>query len=95
MTMLKPDIIKSMTTKTDLTQDKCRAALEAFLSIVEENIIKGNEVKISGFGTFATSERSARKSRNPKSGEDIEVPAKIMPKFTFSRKFKEDTVVTL
>lgn len=93
--MLKLDIIKSMATKTDLTQDKCRDALDAFLSIIKENIADGNEVKIAGFGTFGTSERSARKSRNPKTGVEIEVPAKIVPKFTFGRKFKEESVVTL
>jgi DNA-binding protein HU-beta len=50
---------------------------------------KREEVFLSGFGTFSIVKRKARKGRNPKTGEAIRIPARVLPKFKPARAFKE------
>ncbi len=50
---------------------------------------KGERVTIVGFGTFTVSERKERKGRNPKTGAEMVIPAKKMPKFLVGKSFKE------
>jgi DNA-binding protein HU-beta len=52
--------------------------------------VKSNDtVSIIGFGTFALSERAARKGRNPKTGEEIQIKASKSPKFKAGKAFKD------
>jgi DNA-binding protein HU-beta len=61
---------------------------------VFEDIVKalrnGDKVNISGFGTFAVSERKARTGRNPKTGESIEIPASKSAKFKAGKALKDE-----
>lgn len=56
--------------------------LNAFTEIVTETLQEGDKIQITGFGTFETRERAARKGRNPRHPEqEIEIPATITPVF--------------
>jgi len=57
--------------------------------IVGNEIKRGRKVQITGFGTFSTSKRKARKGRNPKTGEPIKVAAMTLPKFSAGRALKD------
>ena len=63
--------------------------LAAYEETVLETLKKGERVTIVGFGTFTVNERKERKGRNPKTGEDMIIPAKKMPKFVVGKAFKE------
>ncbi|WP_294707101.1 HU family DNA-binding protein [uncultured Fusobacterium sp.] len=53
----------------------------AFLAVLEEGLVKGEEITFLGFGKFEVTERAARTCRNPQTGEEMTVEAKKVVKF--------------
>lgn len=56
--------------------------LDAAIEEIQATLAKGDEVSITGFGKFSTTERAARTGRNPQTGESIKIAASTLPKFT-------------
>lgn len=79
--MNKTDLVNSIAKETGLSKTKSNEVVDAFVNAVSESLKNGEKVTLVGFGTFATTERSARKGRNPKSGEIIDIPAKTVARF--------------
>jgi DNA-binding protein HU-beta len=79
--MNKADLVNSISQKTGLTKTKTNEVIDAFVESVTESLKDGNKVTLVNFGTFNTSKRDARKGRNPKTGETIEIPAKRVARF--------------
>jgi len=79
--MNKADLVNSISEKTGLSKVKSNEVLDAFVESVTESLRTGEKVTLVNFGTFNTSERGARKGRNPKTGETIEIPAKRVARF--------------
>jgi integration host factor subunit beta len=59
-----------------------------FLETVAIALAEGKHLEIRGFGTFKVRERRARRARNPRSGEEVLVPAKLVPVFKPSKELK-------
>ncbi len=87
--MTKQDLVSKIAQDADLTKSKAEAALNAFINAVKESLAKGENVSLVGFGTFAVSERAARKGRNPQTGAVIEIPARKVPVFRAGKGLKE------
>lgn len=85
----KGELIDAVAGKTDMSKKDVASVLEAILDKVTEEIRKGNKVTITGFGTFKTSKRSARKGRNPQTGETIQIAASTVPKFSAGKALKD------
>ncbi len=70
-----------------------KAVAEKALNAIKDSIIKAltsrQKVTILGFGTFYVSERPARKGRNPKTGEPIDIPSTAVPKFKPGKALKD------
>lgn len=87
--MNKTDLIKALSESLGTTRVHAADILDAIFG--ENGIILGNltdvgdKVRVTGFGVFEVKERKARKARNPKTGETISVPAKVVRKFHFLR----------
>jgi nucleoid DNA-binding protein len=64
-------------------------AVDAFPGAVKKALKKGDKVAFAGFGTFSVVKRSARKGRNPQTGEALKIAAKKVPKFTTGKTLKE------
>lgn len=79
--MNKADLVNSISEQTGLTKTKSNQVVDAMTTIIADALAKGDKVTLVGFGSFTTSERSARKGRNPKTGEVIEIPSKRVAKF--------------
>ena len=79
--MNKADLVNSISEKTGLTKSKTNEVIDAFVSSITESLKNGEKVTLVGFGTFATTKKEARKGRNPKTGETIEIPSKTVAKF--------------
>lgn len=79
--MNKTDMINAMAAKTGLSKKDSEASLNAFIEVVTDGIAKGEKIQLVGFGTFEVSERSARTGRNPQTGKEITIPAKMSPRF--------------
>ena len=79
--MSKADLVNSLAQKTGLTKTKSNEVIDAIVSSISEALKSGDKVTLVGFGTFTTTQRDARKGRNPKTGETLEIPAKRVAKF--------------
>lgn len=86
-------------TKAELVEDVARAAeltkkdAERLVEIVFESIINtlnhGEKIELRGFGSFRVRERGARRGRNPKTGDPVDIPAKRVPYFKPGKELKE------
>ena len=71
------------------TKKQAQMALEAVFDAVVKTLGRGEEVAISGFGTFRVVKRAARMGVNPKTGEKIQIKASTKPKFRAGKLLKE------
>jgi DNA-binding protein HU-beta len=79
--MNKADLVNSIAKQTGLSKSKSSEVIDTFVSVVSESLSKGEKVTLVGFGTFTTSRREARRGRNPKTGEVINISAKTVARF--------------
>ncbi|MBP7509209.1 MAG: HU family DNA-binding protein [Prolixibacteraceae bacterium] len=86
--MKKADLVNELAKFTS-TKKESVMAVEIMLNLIKKTLKKREEVFLSGFGTFSIVKRKARKGRNPKTGEAIRIPARVLPKFKPARAFKE------
>ena len=87
--MNKTELVTAIAEKADITKKQAEAAVKAFTDVVMNEVADGGEVALVGFGTFKQGERSARKGRNPQTGDPIEIPATTVPKFKAGKAFKD------
>ena len=87
--MNKSELIDAMSKEAGLTKKDTEAALKAFTKVVSEELTKGSNVSLVGFGTFDVGTRAARKGRNPKTGEEIEIKASKSPKFKAGKALRD------
>lgn len=87
--MNKADLITSMAEKSGLTKKDAEKALKSFIDSVEETMEKGEKVQLVGFGTFEVRTRGERKGRNPRTMEEIAIPASKAPVFKAGKEFKD------
>jgi DNA-binding protein HU-beta len=87
----KSELITSIAEKSGLTKKDAEKALKAFTESVQETLAGNDKVQLVGFGTFEVRARGERKGRNPKTMEDITIPASKAPVFKAGKELK-DTV---
>lgn len=87
--MNKADLITSMAEKSGLTKKDAEKALKSFIESVDEALAKDDKVQLVGFGTFEVKARAERKGRNPKTLEEITIPASKVPVFKAGKELKE------
>ncbi len=71
------------------TKAMAEKAVEAVFDTIVKTMSRGEEVAITGFGTFRVMKRAARQGRNPKTGETIQIAASTKPKFRAGKLLKE------
>lgn len=71
------------------TKAESERAVEAVFDTIVKTLSRGEEVAITGFGTFRVAKRAARMGRNPKTGESIQIKASVKPKFRAGKVLKE------
>ncbi|MGI8943160.1 MAG: integration host factor subunit beta [Qipengyuania sp.] len=64
-----------------LRADEVEQVVDIFFEEIAERLAEGGRVELRGFGAFSTRQREARKGRNPRTGEAVDVPAKNVPYF--------------
>ncbi len=87
--MNKSELIKAMATQSGLTQSQAENALNALCVTVCNELGKGGEVAIVGFGGWSVAERAERVRRNPKTGETMTIAAHRVPKFKAGKSLKD------
>jgi DNA-binding protein HU-beta len=88
--MTKADLIESVAAKLDLPKGQAERAVNLVFDDIVKALRNGDKINISGFGTFAVSERKARTGRNPKTGESIDIPASKSAKFKAGKSLKDE-----
>jgi nucleoid DNA-binding protein len=86
--MTKNELVQVISEKTGIKKDVVKNVLEEINLAIIKSLKKGDFVKISGFGTFYTMDTKAKKARNPKSGEVVEIPSRKLTKFRASKNIK-------
>lgn len=84
----KSEFIASVAEKTGFTKAESEEALAAVLETIAEQMTLAKKVTLVGFGTFQAKARAARKGRNPRTGEEIDIPASKAPTFTAAKALK-------
>ncbi len=87
--MNKAELISAVAQQSGLTKKDSEAAIDAFISVVEDTLSKQEKVVLVGFGTFEVKERAARKGRNPQTKEEIMIPASKAPVFKAGKALKD------
>lgn len=71
------------------TKAAAQRVVEAVFEAITQTMGRGEDVAITGFGTFRVAKSAARQGRNPKTGESISIPASVKPKFRAGKVLKE------
>jgi DNA-binding protein HU-beta len=87
--MNKKELINTIAEKAQLKKKDATLFVEAFVDVVTESLIDGEDVRLIGFGTFKTVERAERNGYNPLNGEKIIIAAKKAPVFKAGKELKD------
>jgi DNA-binding protein HU-beta len=88
--MTKTDMVDVVAKKADITKKAAAAALDALIELITKDLKKGNNVVLTGFGTFRVSKRAARTGVNPRNPkEKIKIPAMKVAAFKVGKALKE------
>ena len=87
--MNKNDLVSAVAEASGLTKTDAAKAVEATFEAVTNALKKGDEVRLVGFGTFAVAKRKASTGRNPRTGEEMKIPASNQPKFKAGKALKD------
>lgn len=87
--MNKTQLASAIAKKSGLSNKDCVAVINAFMDVVKESLQNGDSVSLIGFGTFSVKDRAARKGFNPKTKEEIDIPASKAPAFKAGKVLKD------
>ena len=87
--MTKADLIEEVAAIGGLSKKSSAQVVNTFFGSIVESLRHGDKVELRGFGTFKLRRRKSRIGRNPKTGEQVRVPAKIVPFFKPGKDLRE------
>ncbi|MDG2002463.1 MAG: integration host factor subunit beta [Novosphingobium sp.] len=80
--MIRSELLQALAKENpELRSEDVERALDTFFDEIAERLAQGGRVELRGFGAFSTRQRDARKGRNPRTGESVDVPEKRVPYF--------------
>jgi len=85
----KMDLIAEVAEATELPKAKSAEVVDAVFAAIEGALKKQEEVRLVGFGSFATAKRKASKGRNPRTGEEIKIAASTSVRFKAGKALKD------
>lgn len=87
--MNKMEFIEALANKTGMSKSDAEKAVNGFVEVVMSQLKSGQEVNITGFGSYSVTERAARQGVNPKTGQRIQIAATKSPKFKAGKGLKD------
>ena len=87
--MNKTELIAAVAEKAGMTKKDAERVVNATVEAITESLVKGEKVSVSGFGIFEVKTREARIGRNPRTKEEIKIPATKLPAFKASKTLKD------
>jgi nucleoid DNA-binding protein len=86
--MNRADIVETVADAIGLTRAEVSAVFESALKLIEQDLARGGTVELRRFGTFKCVQRAARQAVNPRTGQPVKVPARVIPTFKPSPKLR-------
>ena len=87
--MNKAELINAVSEKSGLSKRDSELAVSAAIDVITDCLSQGDKVQLVGFGAFEVRERAQRKGRNPKTKEEIDIPATKVPVFKPGKLLKD------
>lgn len=87
--MNKSELIQAIADEAELSKRAAAEFVDAFVSVVTQELKDGKDVTLVGFGTFHTAQSAERQGRNPKTGEPLTIAARKTPKFRPGKALKK------
>ena len=87
--MNKTELISAVAEKAEISKKDAGTAVEAVFGVITEALTKGDKVQLIGFGNFEIRDRAARTGINPKTKEQIQIPATKVPAFKAGKALKD------
>ena len=88
-TRTKEDLIREVCLHCELPVRQGSAVVDTIFNSIQESLQAGGRVELRRFGVFSTHKRGARRGRDPRSGAEVKVPAKLVGKFTPSKTLRQ------
>jgi integration host factor subunit beta len=85
----KKDIVKTISEEIGLTQLKTKEIVQKTFDAIVEALVEERRIELRNFGVFVVKERAARKARNPRTGERVDVPEKMVVTFKPGKEMEE------
>jgi len=88
--MTKADLVEQVADAIGpgITKKDCALVVDGLLNAIKNALSEHENIEIRGFGTFKVRERKSRMARNPRTGEPVEVPARVVPIFKPSKDLR-------
>lgn len=83
------DLIAAVAESSDLSRAKASEVVDAVFGAIEGALKSQEEVRLVGFGTFVTAKREASTGRNPRTGEEMAIPASTTVRFKAGKGLKD------
>lgn len=87
--MTKAELVEDVARAAELTKKDAERLVELVFESIVETLNRGEKIELRGFGSFRVRERGARRGRNPKTGDPVDIPAKRVPYFKPGKELKE------
>jgi DNA-binding protein HU-beta len=87
--MNKAELVDAVAKKTSLSKKDVAAMVDALVDVIMHTVKKGDAVTLTNFGSFVAISRKATTKRNPKTGAEVKVAAKKVPRFRPGKMFRE------
>lgn len=87
--MNKGELVEKVAAETGSSKSEAQNHVDAILSAIEDELKRGEEVNITGFGKFSVQERGAREGVNPQTGKKMQIKASRTPKFSAGNALKK------
>lgn len=87
--MNKTELTEAVASATDLSKASAGRAVDAVIEAITNTLKAGDQVSVTGFGTFLVRERGARTGRNPRTGELMQIKASKVPSFKAGKGLKD------
>lgn len=94
--MTKADLVEQVADAIGpgITKKDCALVVDGLLNAIKNALAEQQNIEIRGFGTFKVRKRKARMARNPRTGESVEVPARVVPIFKPSKDLRTQVAAT-
>jgi len=87
--MNKTEFVDAVSEKADVQKSDAAKVIDSMVDVIGDALKGGDQVTLIGFGTFLVSKREARKGRNPRTGEEIQIAASNVPRFKPGKALKD------